>query len=277
MFTKEYLQGTILTPLIENLANYKELLVQLIIATIIIIVGWIIAKILQIIIKFTLRLIHFDRFSDRTGFTKFLEYGGLHNIASTTIANIFYWIILFISFTVAVNIFTTQSAFLVIDRLILYIPEAFLALFIFIIGVALGIFFGKILQSVLIRAGIRERVASFFQFLLLFTIAFSSFLIGLSQLKVSNDVIAVIINNILEYTFVGLAIAFGLGGRFIASDIIAAWKLRRLYQKGSEIEYDKVKGVLKEIGWFDSLVYTEKGIINIPNSSLARKVIKRKI
>ena len=277
MFTKEYFEEAILDPLIENLANYKELLVQFLIAVAIIIVGWIVAKIVQIIVKIVLRILHFDNFSDRTGFTKFLEHGGLHNIPSTTVANLFYWIILFIGFTVAVNIFTAQSAFQIVDRLILYIPQALLAIFIFIIGIAIGIFLSKILQSAIIRAGIRARVASFLQSLLFATIAIFSLLLGLSQLKVSDDVIAVIINNILEYSFLGLAIAFGLGGRFIAADIIAAFKLRKLYPKGSEIEYDDVKGVLKEIGWFDSLVYTEKGIVNIPNSALARKVIKRKI
>ncbi len=277
MFTKEYLEESILEPLIENLANYKELLIQFLIAVVIIIVSWIIAKIIQIIIKIVLRILHFDNFSDKIGFTRFLEHGGLHNIPSTTIANLFYWVILFIGFTVAVNIFTAQSAFQIVDRLILYIPQALLAIFIFIIGMAIAVFLSKILQSAIRRAGIRERVASFLQMLLFATIAMFSLLLGLSQLKVSNDVIAVIINNILEYSFLGLAIAFGLGGRFIASDIIAAFKLRRLYSKGSEIEYDNIKGVLKEIGWFDSLIYTEEGIVNIPNSALAKKVIKRKI
>lgn len=277
LFTKDYFRENILDPLTENLSHYTEILVLFLTAAVIIIISWIVAKIVQILVKIILRVLHFDNFSDRTGFTKFLEHGGLHNIPSTTVANLFYWIIIFIGFTMAVDVLTAQSAFQIVDRLILYIPQALLAIFIFIIGIAIGIFLSRILQSAIIRAGIRARVASFLQTLLFATIAIFSLLLGLSQLKVSDQVIAVIINNILEYSFLGLAIAFGLGGRFIASDIIAAFKLRKLYPKGSEIEYDDVKGVLKEIGWFDSLVYTEKGIVNIPNSALARKMIKRKI
>ncbi len=277
MFTVEFFKETVIAPLLENLANYKDLFVQLLFATIVLIIGWVIAKLLQIIIRTVLRLLHFDDFSDRTGFTGFLESGGLHNIPSSTIGTLFYWLMLFISFTVAVNIFTTQSAFQLVDRLILYIPQALVAVFIFIIGIGFSIFLGKMLKSTIVRAGIKESIAQIFQTLLNINISVFALLLGLSILKVSDQVVAVIINNILKYVFLGLAIAFGLGGRYLASDIIASFKLKQLYPKGSEIHYDKVDGVLKEIGLFDSLVYTKDGIINIPNSALARKIIKRKI
>ncbi len=277
MFTKEYLNSTIIEPLINNLTNYKELLVQLVIALIVIVATWLIAKLVQLVLKIILRILHFDNFSDKLGITKFFESAGLHNIPSTTLSTLFYWIILFIGFTVAVNIFTTQDAFQLVDRLIVYLPQALVAVFIFIIGMAFAILFSKILQSAMVRAGIRENVASLLKALLFASIAVFALLLGLSQLKVSETVIAVIINNMLQYTFLGLAIAFGLGGRTIAGDIIASFKIKKLYPRGSEISYDNVKGVLKEVGLFDALVYTEEGIINIPNSSLAKKIIKRKV
>lgn len=277
MFTTEYLKDTIIQPLIDNLSNYKELLIQILIALAVVFAAWFIAKIVQLIIKLLLRILHFDKIADGTGITKFLESGGLFNIPSTTVSNLFYWIIIFVGFTVAVNIFTTQSAFQIVDRLILFIPQALVGVFIFIIGMAIAVFLSKMIQSAIVRTGIRENVASFLQKIVFASIAVFSLLLGLSQLKVQDRVIAIVIENILEYSFLGLAIAFGLGGRYIASDIIAAFKLRKIYHKGAEISYDKVKGVLKEIGMFDSLVYTEEGIINIPNSALAKKIIKRKI
>jgi len=277
MFTKEALQLTIIDPLLENLAHYKEIFVdQLGVALGIIIITWIGAKIVQVIIKLLLRVLQFDKLSDKIGITKFLEHSGLFNIPSTTVSNLFYWIILFIGFTVAVNVFNAP-AFILVQRLILYIPQALVAVFIFIIGMAFALFLSKLLQSAIIRAGMRERVAVFLKNLLFASIAIFSLLLGIGQLKVESEVIQVIINNVLQYSFLGLAIAFGLGGRVIAADIIASFKLRGLYKKGSEINYDNITGVLKDIGWFDSLVYTEEGVINIPNSALARKSIKRKI
>lgn len=277
MFTKEFFQFTILEPLKENLGYYKETFVeQLGVALLILIATWIGAKIVQIIIKFILRILQFDKLSDKFGITKFLEHSGLHNIPSTTMANMVYWIILFVGFTVSVNVFNAP-AFTLVQRIILYIPQAMVAIFVFIIGLAFAVFLSKILQTAIIRAGIRERVAYFLKNMLFASIAGFSLLLGLGQLKVGSDVIKVVINNILQYSFLGLAIAFGLGGRIIAADIIASIKLRRLYPRGTEIAYDDIKGVLKEIGLYDSMVYTEEGIINIPNAVLAKKAIKRKI
>ncbi len=277
VFTREYFQLTIIDPLLDNLSQYQEILNQLLIAVLILIVAWIAAKIIQLIVKFILRLFSwFDKLSDKTGLTKFLEHSGLHNIPSTTIANLVYWIILFLGFTLAVDQFGVP-AFILVKRLIIYIPSALVSVFIIIIGVAIAILFGGLLQSGMRRAGIRENIASFFKNILFVSIIVFSIIHGLRQLRVTQQVISVIITHILQWSFIGFAVAFGLGGRHIASDIVASFKLRKLYPKGEEVEYDDVKGVLKEIGWFDSLVYTEEGIINIPNSALARKVIKRKI
>ncbi len=276
IFSKEYFQFNIIGPLLETLSQYKEILYQLILAFIILTLSWIVAKTIQLIVKFILRLVYFDKLSDKTGFTRFLEHSGLHNIPSTIISSLFYWIVIFIGFTIAVEVFGVL-AFPLVQRLIIYVPYALASVFVIIMGMAIAVLLSKFLQSVLVRAGLAASIAKFLKNILFTAIAVKSIFIGLNQLNVSQDVINAIITHVLQWSFIGFAIAFGLGGRIIAADILASFKLKNLYPKGAEVEYDDVKGVLKEIGWFDSLVYTEKGIINIPNSSLARKIIRRKI
>jgi len=270
-------------PLLNSLKDYGEIIKSLFIILIVVALSWVIGKLVQFVIKLLLRIIHFDDFSDRIGFTRFLEHGGLHNIPSTTIANIFYWIILFIGFTVGIGITSEVLAVDNVRKLFNFIPEALLGILIVMLGMAVGVFLSKILRIALIRAGLQEKIVLMFQSLLLLFFALKSLYIGLtvvgiSMQKIQNyKLIEQIFQNVITYTFLGLAIAFGLAGRHLASDILASFKLKKLYPKGSEVEYDDVKGVLKEIGWFDSLIYTEEGIINIPNSLLARKIIKRKI
>ncbi len=279
MFNRLYsdVRETILIPLLENMAQYKEILKPLFYAIIIFIATWIAAKIVQVIIRYILRIFHwFDKLSDKTGFTRFLEHSGLHNIPSITISNLIYWIILFIGFTAAVD-HLGVPAYILVQQLIIYIPNALLSVFMVIIGIAVALLLSRLLQSAIIRAGIREGVASFVKNILFTAIAGFSIYQGIKQLEVDQKVLNAIIGNIIQWSAIAVAIAFGLGGRHIASDIVGSFKLKKLYPKGTEINYDDVKGVLKEVGWFDSLVYTEKGIVNIPNSSLAKKIIKRKI
>jgi len=144
-------------------------------------------------------------------------------------------------------------------------------------GVAIATLLSKLLHSVLKRAGLHDNISSFLKSMLFLSISVSAILIALAQLNVPQHIISAIISHILQWLFIGIAIAFGLGGRLLAADILASFKLKKIYPKGAEVEYDNVQGALKEVGWFDSLVYTEKGIINIPNSVLARKTIKRQI
>ena len=274
-FTKAY-WNELIASLLENLGHYEEILGQLIMAFIILTIFWLAAKLVQIIIKFILRLFHFDKFSDKVGFTRFLEHSGLHNIPSTTMSSLFYWIIIFIGFTQAVEVFGVV-AFVLVQRLITYIPNALAAFLVLIMGMAVAVLLSKFLQSVIMRTGIRKGIAALLKNVLFAAIAVFSILLSLNQLNVPNEVTRTIITYLLHWGIIGFAIAFGLGGRHIASDIVASFKLKHLYPKGTEVSYDNVKGVLKEIGLYDSLVYTEKGIVNIPNSSLARKIIKRKI
>ena len=244
MFTKEYFQFNIIEPLLESLNQYKEILYQLILAFIILTITWIVAKIIQIIVKFILRLIYFDKFSDKVGLTRFLEHSGLHNIPSTTVSSLFYWIIIFIGFTSAVEVFGV-FAFTLVQRLIVYIPNALASVFVIIIGMAIAVLLSKFLQSILIRTGLHKNIAGFMKNILFAAISVFSILLGLNQLRVKPEIINAIITYVLQWSFIGFAIAFGLGGRVMAGDIIASFKLKKLYQKGTEVEYDKVKGVLK--------------------------------
>ncbi len=96
IFSKDYLRFSIIDPFIGSLKQYEELLFQLIVAFIILTATWLVAKIVQLIIKYILRLLRFDKLSDKIGFTKFLEHSVIHTIPSTTIYSFFYWIIIFI-------------------------------------------------------------------------------------------------------------------------------------------------------------------------------------
>ncbi len=277
IFSKAYIKMEIWEPLKEILRYYYEDIgKKLLVALLILIATFIVAKIVQVLLKLILRLLKFDDFSDKIGLTKFLESGGLYNIPSTTIANLIYWIILFIGFTVSVDRLLERSAYQIVGKLIFYIPDALTGIFIFIVGSAIGVFLAKFLRILVLKMGIREKIAKFIEVFLLALIVIFSLLLALEQVRLSQKVVGIIIDNALTYTFLGLALAFGIGGRFFAGDIVAGLKLRRLYPRGSEIYYDNVKGILKKIGLFDSLVYTEEGIVNIPNSLLARKIIMRK-
>ena len=244
----------------------KDILMFLIIILIGALVGWLIGP---LAIKNLLHVIGFDALADRLKISKFFESGGLQNIPSTAIGNIIYWIILFFSFSIAIGYMQGEGlAFQRITGLFQYLPRAFLAIFLIIIGVALGSFFSRIIKSIAVNAGTRSQVANALGTLIMLFIVIFSITSALQALNLSTQLIKNITDHTISYILLGVAIALALGGRYLAGD----FKLIRAYPKGCEMKIDGKKGVVKEIKLFYTVIYTEEGVMNVPNHHLARKI-----
>ncbi|GEM_PF-1551833 len=237
------------------------------------IVGWIGGR---LVIKNILRVIRFDDWADKVKISTFLEGGGLKNVPSTAVGNLVYWIVMFFAFSIAISEIAQEgAAFQAITGLFYYLPRTFLAIFLLIIGVALGDFFKKIIKSMAVNAGTRPQIADMIGLIMMLFIVIFSIFGALNALKLSSQVIKNITDHAISYILLGLAIALALGGRHMASDFIAYFKLKKAYPKGTSLTIDNKKGVIKEVNLFYSIMYTEEGVVNIPNHSLARKISVR--
>lgn len=271
-----YVYNEILLSIYRNLITYNgELFKNLLIATSIILVGWAIGKILALLIKFILKIIHFDDICDKLKITSVLEKVGIHNIPSNTVAGFFYWVILLVAFLSAVDLIIDVSAFQTLQKIISFIPLALLALFIFIIGLAFAYFIGKIIGSIAVSSGVRQSTTNFLEKLIFWVIIIFSIKIALNVIKINDDIILVFVNDIFKYVFIGFAIAFGLGVKNFAEDFLAYYKIKSAFPPATEIELDGTRAIVKEIKLFHTLLYTETGIIDIPNAKLSRAVIKK--
>ena len=85
-FTKADVAPTWLEIMADQMAGWQYS------AIICIVVGFIIAKLVQFLIKLFLKLIRFDTLCDKTRITKFFELAGIKNIPSNAVSNFFFWI-----------------------------------------------------------------------------------------------------------------------------------------------------------------------------------------
>lgn len=278
VFTKEYLSRFVLEPLLAHLSGYRDLFFNFLLVAIILFSGWIIAKIVQIIVRTFLRLIRFDSLCEKTKITQFLETGGLYNIPSTTFSNFIYWIILFVVFTLGMNVIAEFDSYRLVERILKYISNTLIGLFLIIIGVAIGNFLSKLIKGATVKAGVRENVAIVFEKLVLIIIVLFAAYTAIAQtLRIPDRIISVIIEEFFKYGFLGIAIAIGIGAKGIVSNFLAAYRIKALYPKGTEIIFDDTKGIVKEIQVSHTLIYTTEGIISIPNDTLVKKIIKKQI
>lgn len=267
----------IINPIVDNMIRMNQnLLNDFFVAFIILLMGWLTAKIVRFVVMLFLKLIRFDTICDRTQISKFLENGGLRNIPSHSVGDLFYWVIVFVSFLSAVDRIVLGSSFQTFQKIVLFLPNALLALVILAVGVALGFFLSKIIRSWMVNAGTRSRLALVMEKILFVTIIIFSAKTALNIVKINDKIILIFVDNVIKFSVLGLAIAFGLGTKNFAEDFLAFYKIRSAFPKGTEIIIDGDRAIVKDISTFHTLLYTDDGkIIDLPNAILSRRIVKK--
>ena len=106
---------------------------------IILLVGWMIAAVLQKFVVRFLKLARLDTASEKSGVANVLLKGDISKTLSEIIGSLVYWLFMLIVILMAVNTLELNEAADLLNNIILYIPRVIAAIFILV----LGIFFGR--------------------------------------------------------------------------------------------------------------------------------------
>ncbi|UCB56455.1 MAG: mechanosensitive ion channel [Candidatus Omnitrophota bacterium] len=236
--------------------------------------GWICAVIIRKIITKLLRAFGFDVLSEKTGFKKFLEKGGLKKSPSALIGNIFYWIILLNTLIMAQDALDLKVTSQLIQNIVLYIPNVVVA----IIILALGVFISKFAFRFVDRTA---HLANIPIHSLLGTIARYAVLgfvviIILEHLNVSRFVMSESLIVIFGVIPLGFFLIFLVSGKEVMSNVINGRLLSHELKKGDIIECDSLSGRVEAVNAVSTKLVSDKNEeIIIPNTELAKKIIKR--
>jgi len=191
---------------------------SLINALLILLVGWVIAKIIQWVI---LRLSHamgIDNLAKKSGVHRFLEKRGVKNGFSGILSRICFWAIMLI---VLVNFFNHLGLELVSDllnQLLLFIPNVLISCVLIIIGFYLAEFVSSLVFSSLEESNFEN--PDLIGKLVFYSIAFFTVAIALTQMGIGETIITNIVSIFFGTIGLALAISFGIGGKSWAEEII---------------------------------------------------------
>ena len=116
-------------------------------AILILLIGWIIAKLLKKAIVKLLQIIRLNTLSEKVGIEKFLKEGGLKKTAVDLIGSLFYWIIMLTVILAVFNSLQLNSAQELFNSIILFIPNIIVSLVILLFGLYAAKFISTILSS----------------------------------------------------------------------------------------------------------------------------------
>jgi len=193
---------------------------------VIVLVGWLVAVILKKVLVKILIFLKIDALSGKINLSQLLEKGGIKYTLSEIIGIIFYWLIIFMAIATAINALGLTSVSAIMDRMILYVPNIIIAIFILILGLFLSSFLSSVIVAMSVNAGISQ--ANILGKIVSVVIIVFSAMIALEQLNIAAAIINAVITIIFASIGLAFALAFGLGSKDIAakiiSDIVDAFK-----------------------------------------------------
>lgn len=181
----------------------------------ILVIGWLVAKLAQNLVVRMLKIIRLDALSRKIGVENFLTKGGIRYTLAELIGILVYWLLLLVTFMVAVNAVGLTATAGLLDRVVMYIPNVIASIFILILGMFFATFLSSMVQATASNAGIGQ--AKILAKIAEVVVVIFAIAIALEQLNIGARIIAVSINIILASFGLAIAIAFGVGCKDIAA------------------------------------------------------------
>ena len=217
----------------EFARSFARLLPRLIVLVIIAFVGWLIAYLLRIIVRSILRLIKFDRLSENAGASQLLAKAALPS-SSELLSRLVFWIA-WLGFVLlgvsALGIVGLQEQ---IAHFFLFLPHLFVALFIMFFGLLAASFFSRAALLATVNANLpspRLLSASIRAIIIVFVLS-----MVLEVLGIGEQTMLVAFGIAFGAIMLGLAIAFGTGGKELAREFLERRFVHRHEDKENEDE-----------------------------------------
>lgn len=212
---------------LESLRNFWAqvlgVLPALLVAVALLVVGWIIARIVRRGAVRLLRLVRVDVLAEKAEVEDFLLQGGVRYTTVTLLADLLYWLVLVTVILAALDTLGMQNAASMFNKVFSYIPSVIVA----VLVLMLGAFVAKLARAVtftyLSNVGISgaDVIGHIAQWaILLFVVS-----VALEQLSIGGQIIISAFQIGFGAFCLAMAIAFGLGGKEWAAQLLE--KLRK--------------------------------------------------
>lgn len=224
-------------PLRAILFQIGAFLPRLLIAVVVIIGGWLLAKIARLAVTKALRAINFNVLTERSGLDGFLRQGGMAGDTTALFGTLTYWLIILAALLIAFNGLGLNYITDLLSRVVWFVPNVFVALLV----LAFGSYFARFVGDTVVTycRNIKLQDATLLGKLAQYAIMVFVIMIALDQIKIGGDIVRQSFLLILAGVVFALALAFGLGGKDWAAERIEHWWPRDKKAKQDVIDHEK--------------------------------------
>ena len=201
----------------ELIQEFAHLLPRLLVMLIIVAVGWLVAYLVKIALRSALRLLKFDRLSEDAGAAQLLNKAALPT-STELLSRLVFWVVLLGFVLLGINALGVMALEDDIARFFLFLPRLFVAVLILFFGMFASSFFSRAALLAAVNANLRSaRILGYCARVVIVVLALS---MAFEELGIAENTILAAFSIVFGALMLGLAIAFGLGGRDLARQFL---------------------------------------------------------
>ena len=146
----------LLEPVRVFLVQIGHFLPKLALAVVVLIAGWMLAKLARFTIARALRAINFNVLTERAGMDGFLRQGGVQSDTTEIFGLLIYWLVIFAALVIAFNSLGLTYITDLLRQVVLFVPKVIVALLILAFGAYFARFVGGTVMTYCRNVGIQD-------------------------------------------------------------------------------------------------------------------------
>lgn len=270
MIDLEVIRNALSNMVAQAIAFFPRLITTLFI----LLLGWLVSRLLAAVIKRLADRVGLENLLERTGIRAGLDKAQINRSGPELLAFFIFWIIFLNFMLVGLESLGLEAAVEPLRSLIAFLPQLLVALATLTLGILLAQFIGRATQAAMDGMGVEfsQEIGQGVNALLVVMVM----IVVLEQLGIDASIMTNIITNVVTVVAAGLALAFGLGGREVARNILASYYAREQFAIGDRVIIDDEEGTLEAIGTLNAEIRLGEERLIIPNTRLTEAAVKVK-
>jgi hypothetical protein len=194
-----------------------EFLPRFVVMLVIVLAGLLVAYALRYVVRGLLRLSNVDQLSDQAGASRMLRMAALPKMSELLSRSIF-WIALLGFILVGISVLNIAGLQEQVSRFLHLLPEIVIAIVILFFGLVIANFLSRAALLAAVNAGYTSPKT--LSWSIRFVIWILAITMALEELSVARETVIAAFSIVFGASMLGLAIAFGLGGQFLAREFL---------------------------------------------------------
>jgi hypothetical protein len=218
--------AAIMTSLTAALSMFLAAIPRVIGFLVILVIGWLIAGVLAAAVAALLRAVRFNDLAQRSGLAGFVHNMGVRKDTAGVLADIVKWFVRLIVLVVAFDALGLPAVSSVLQQFLLWIPNLIVAVVILVIAGLAANALGDLIRGAAAQAGFDN--PDLFATIARVAIRGFGIVVAVNQIGIAQTLVNTLFMGLVGALALATGLAFGLGGRDTAGQIVQNWYRRGL-------------------------------------------------